>query len=91
MAFPSTVFTPRQTVISSDWLNAVNTHSAELVYPEDFGARGNGVDDDTTSINNWLAAGASGLQLTGYNGKTYAVAGNITLPAIVRMRRAKFK
>lgn len=70
---------------------ATTLHSwieGQIVDPKiDFGAVGDGTTDDTTAINNALA---SGLIIDGKN-RTYAVTGNITMPADLDMRNATFK
>lgn len=53
----------------------------------DFGAVGDGATDDTTAINNALAAGR---WVDGKN-RIFAISGNITLPATTRMRNIQFK
>ena len=54
----------------------------------DFGASGDGIIDDTTAVVNALA---SGKVVVGNPLSTYAVSGNITLPATAYIRDCKFK
>lgn len=61
---------------------------AEQVFPEDFGAAGDGVTDDTVAVNLALA---TGLVVRGLKGSIYAVTGDITLPDAVDLRDISFK
>lgn len=54
----------------------VAKHVSGFVTPEDFGALGNGVNDDTTA---WQAAAATGLEIRCPAEKTYLVSQAITL------------
>lgn len=61
----------------------------EIVTPEDFGAVGDGVTDDTTALRKWAAADA-GVHLLGDESKTYLVAppvaGDIIIPLTAARR-----
>lgn len=60
-----------------------------IVIPEQFGAVGNGVNDDTTAINSALA---TGLPVEGLPGKVYGVSGNIQYTgALFRLSNISFK
>lgn len=60
-----------------------------VAIPEQFGAVGDGVSDDTTAIN---ATIASGLPVEGLPGKIYAVSGNIQYGgALFRLKNIAFK
>lgn len=60
-----------------------------IVIPEQFGAVGNGVDDDTAFINQAIA---TGLPVEGLPGKVYAVSGNIQYSgSLFRLKNIAFK
>lgn len=66
----------------------VNTKLDDLpVSPRDFGAAGNGLTDDTAAMN---AALASGRPIDG-GGYTYAVTGDVVLPAVCDLRNLTVK
>jgi hypothetical protein len=62
---------------------------ANIVIPEQYGAVGDGVIDDTAAINNAIA---TGLPVEGLPGKTYAVNGRITYTgSLFRLKNLRFK
>lgn len=71
--------------ISSYSLNDVDLYDPCINLADS--CKGDGITDDTTAINSALAKGA----ILDGGGLTYAVSGNIILPAITRIRNATFK
>src|SRR5258708_1983072 len=67
-------------------INALYTAGAQLrgviVTPQQYGAIGNGITDDATSINTALTALSvlGGGKLTAVNGSNYAIGSTITIP-----------
>lgn len=68
----------------------VQSKLRETISPEDFGAVGDGVTDDTQALRNWVAANA-GIHLLGGTDKTYLVnaptTGAIILPIASGQKR----
>ncbi len=75
-------------VIAATWDNLGASLSLIYATPEDFGAIGDGVTDDTDAVN---AALATNKIVYGLPNKIYGVSGNITLPTTTHLENIHFK
>jgi hypothetical protein len=67
-----------KTTLETEMTNTINTVNALLYYatPEQYGAKGDGITDDTTAIQNCMNA----AQITAFSAKRYLISSPLILP-----------